>query len=159
MRQWPFSSCAFSSSFFGLFLCPHVSFVKCCTLWESIQERVPWFLLFVTMCVPHQLQDPLDHLSPIIRSQYSWQSINTYVCISWQYRISKWCICTLPGGGIYCIRTLPWGGMYWEIHPPRPQGFPEGGDFAPRGPRDCPRQCTAVYGIPPLGTVRIQYNS
>ena len=29
--------------------------------------------------------------------------------------------------------------MYWEIHPPRPERFPEGGDFAPRGPRDCPR--------------------
>ena len=38
-----------------------------------------------------------------------------------------------------CIRTLPRGGMYWEIHPPRPERFPEGGDFAPRGPRDCPR--------------------
>ena len=38
-----------------------------------------------------------------------------------------------------CTRTLPRGGMYWEIHPPRPKRFPEGGDFAPRGPRDCPR--------------------
>ena len=25
----------------------------------------------------------------------------------------------------YCIRTLPRGGMYWEIHPPRPNRFPE----------------------------------
>ena len=41
--------------------------------------------------------------------------------------------------GKYCIRTLPRGGTYWEIHPPRPKRFPEGGDFAPRGPRDCPR--------------------
>ena len=38
-----------------------------------------------------------------------------------------------------CIRTLPRGGMYWEIHPPRPERFPKGGDFAPRGPRDFPR--------------------
>ena len=29
--------------------------------------------------------------------------------------------------------------MYWEIHPPRTERFPEGGDFASRGPRDCPR--------------------
>ena len=40
---------------------------------------------------------------------------------------------------LYCIRTLPRGGMYWEIHPPRPERFPKGGDFAPRGPRDLPR--------------------
>ena len=40
---------------------------------------------------------------------------------------------------MYCIRTLPRGGMYWKIHPPRPKRFPKGGDFAPRGPRDCPR--------------------
>jgi len=38
-----------------------------------------------------------------------------------------------------CIRTLPRGGMYWKIHSPRPKRFPKGGDFAPRGPRDCPR--------------------
>ena len=38
-----------------------------------------------------------------------------------------------------CIRTLPRGGMYWEIYPPRPKRFPEGGEFAPRGTRDCPR--------------------
>ena len=37
------------------------------------------------------------------------------------------------------VRTLTRGGMYWKIHPPRPKRFPEGGDFAPRGPRDCPR--------------------
>ena len=29
--------------------------------------------------------------------------------------------------------------MYRKIHPPRPERLPEGGDFAPRGPRDCPR--------------------
>ena len=29
--------------------------------------------------------------------------------------------------------------MYCKIHPPRPRRFPKGGDFAPRGPRDCPR--------------------
>ena len=29
--------------------------------------------------------------------------------------------------------------MYRKIHHPRPERFPEGGDFAPRGPRDCPR--------------------
>ena len=29
--------------------------------------------------------------------------------------------------------------MYRKIHPPRPERFPEGGDYAPRGPRDCPR--------------------
>ena len=29
--------------------------------------------------------------------------------------------------------------MYWEIHPPRPERFPKGVDFAPRGPRDFPR--------------------
>ena len=39
----------------------------------------------------------------------------------------------------YCIRTLPRGGMYWKIHSPRPKRFPKGGNFAPRGPRDCPR--------------------
>ena len=39
----------------------------------------------------------------------------------------------------YWIRTLPRGGMYRKIHPPRPKRFPKGGDFAPRGPRDCPR--------------------
>ena len=50
--------------FFGLFLCPHVSFVKCCTLWESIQERVPWFLLFVTMCVPHPTPGSTWSLKP-----------------------------------------------------------------------------------------------
>ena len=38
-----------------------------------------------------------------------------------------------------CIRTLPRGGMYWKIHSPRPNRFPKSGDFAPRGPRDCPR--------------------
>ena len=26
-----------------------------------------------------------------------------------------------------------------ENTPPRPKRFPKGGDFAPRGPRDCPR--------------------
>ena len=29
--------------------------------------------------------------------------------------------------------------MYWEIHPPRPERFPKGVDFAPRDPRDFPR--------------------
>ena len=29
--------------------------------------------------------------------------------------------------------------MHWKIHPPRPSRFPSGGDFAPLGPRDCPR--------------------
>ena len=29
--------------------------------------------------------------------------------------------------------------MYRKIHSPRPKRFPKGGDFAPRGPRDCPR--------------------
>ena len=38
-----------------------------------------------------------------------------------------------------CIRTLPRGGMYWEIHPPRPERFTKGVDFALRGPRDFPR--------------------
>ena len=33
----------------------------------------------------------------------------------------------------YCIRTLPRGGMHWEIHPPRTERSPEGGDFTPRG--------------------------
>ena len=37
------------------------------------------------------------------------------------------------------VRTLTRGGMYWKIHSPRPKRFPKGGDFAPRGPRDCPR--------------------
>ena len=26
-----------------------------------------------------------------------------------------------------------------SIHPPRPKRFPKDGDFAPRGPRDCPK--------------------
>ena len=58
-----------------------------------------------------------------------------------------------------------------ENTPPRPKRFPKGGDFAPRGPRDCPRAkpegnlegnllglggCIFRY-IPPLGSVRIQY--
>ena len=34
---------------------------------------------------------------------------------------------------VYRIHTLPKGGMFWEIHPPRTERFPEGGDFAPRG--------------------------
>ena len=29
--------------------------------------------------------------------------------------------------------------MYRKIHPPRPSRFPLCGDFAPLGPRDCPR--------------------
>ena len=37
---------------------------------------------------------------------------------------------------LYWVRTLTRGGMYWKIHIQR---FPEGGDFAPPGPRDCPR--------------------
>ena len=58
--------------------------------------------------------------------------------------------------------------MYRKIHPPRPSRFPLCGDFAPLGPRDCPRAspsgnlsglggCIFRY-IPPLGSVRIQYN-
>ena len=49
--------------------------------------------------------------------------------------------------GFDCIRTLPRGGMYWEIHPPRPERFPKGGDFAPRGPRDCPRAKPEGRGV------------
>ena len=51
----------------------------------------------------------------------------------------------------YCIRTLPRGGMYWERHPPRPERFTKGGDFAPRGLRGMYfpmhpdlRQCTSI---------------
>ena len=44
------------------------------------------------------------------------------------------------------VRTLTRGGMYWKIHPPRPKRFPEGGDFAPRGPRDCPRAISRAKG-------------
>ena len=53
---------------------------------------------------------------------------------------------TPPKRGRYCIRTLPRGGMYWEIHPPRPERFPKGGDFAPRGPTDCPRAISRPEG-------------
>ena len=65
---------------------------------------------------------------------------------------------------MYWICTLPRGGMYRKIHPPRPKRFPKGGDFAPRGPRDCPRAkpegnlegrggCIFRY-IPTRGSVR-----
>ena len=48
------------------------------------------------------------------------------------------CTCALRECIWECIRTLPRGGMYWEIHPPRPERFPKGGDFAPRGPERFP---------------------
>ena len=43
--------------------------------------------------------------------------------------------------------------MHWKIHPPRPSRFPKGGDFAPLGPRDCPRAISRASGckIPALG--------
>ena len=56
-----------------------------------------------------------------------------------RYASSQACIVHPLFTSPYCIRTLPRGGMYWEIHPPRPERFPKGGDFAPRGPRDFPR--------------------
>ena len=40
---------------------------------------------------------------------------------------------------LYCIHTLPRRGINWEILPPRTKRFPKSRDFAPRGPRDCPR--------------------
>ena len=54
-----------------------------------------------------------------------------------------------------CIRTLPRGGMYWEIHPPRPERFPEGCKIPARGKSRGPRgmyfpmhpdsrQCTSI---------------
>ena len=38
---------------------------------------------------------------------------------------------------------------FWKIHLPRPKRFPSGGDFAPRGPRDCTRatQFRSYYGL------------
>ena len=39
----------------------------------------------------------------------------------------------VDGFGKYCIRTLPRGGMYWEIHPPRPERYPEGCKIPARG--------------------------
>ena len=46
--------------------------------------------------------------------------------------------------------------MYWKIHSPRPKRFPKGGDFAPRGPRDCPRAISRAEGckIPAWGKSR-----
>ena len=43
--------------------------------------------------------------------------------------------------------------MYPKIHPPRPSRFPLCGDFAPLGPRDCPRAISRASGckIPALG--------
>ena len=38
-----------------------------------------------------------------------------------------------------CIRTLQRGGMYWEIHPPRTERFPEGGDYPSPSSRSIPR--------------------
>ena len=35
--------------------------------------------------------------------------------------------------------TLPRGGMYWKIRPPEDREICRSRDFAPRGPRDCPR--------------------
>ena len=53
----------------------------------------------------------------------------------WGYLLVHPC----PWGNIVSVYTLPRGGMYWKIHPPRPKRFPKDGDFAPRGPRDCPK--------------------
>ena len=39
----------------------------------------------------------------------------------------------------YCIRTLPRVGKFGEIHPPRTERFPRGGDFAPLGSREISR--------------------
>ena len=40
-----------------------------------------------------------------------------------------------------------------EKYPPRPSRFPSGGNFAPLGPRDCPRAISRASGckIPALG--------
>ena len=53
----------------------------------------------------------------------------------------------------YWIRTLPRGGMYWEIHPPRRDRFPEGGDFARQEFAQGPR----VMYFPTRGSVRLFY--
>ena len=45
--------------------------------------------------------------------------------------------------------------MYWEIYPPRPERFPKGGDFAPRGPRDCLR--AKPEGSLDINPVAIEY--
>ena len=44
--------------------------------------------------------------------------------------------------------------MYWKIHSPRPKRFPKGGDFAPRGPRDCPRAISVdlSFNITPVAS-------
>ena len=58
------------------------------------------------------------------------------------------CIRAQPQRGRYCIRTLPRGGMYWVVHPRRPRDFPRaegnlevGGDVQPNISR-----LEAVYG-------------
>ena len=57
---------------------------------------------------------------------------------------------------LYCIRTLPRREINWEILPPRTKRFPKSRDFAPRGPRDCPRAILRAEGckIPTRGKSR-----
>ena len=91
----------------------------------------------------------------------------------------------VPGSNLLASRCVPSGftapcftcGSRLFYYPPvlylpagksLPSRFPEGGDFAPLGPQDCPRAspsgylavlggCISQY-IPPLGSVRIQYD-
>ena len=90
----------------------------------------------------------------------------------------------VPGSNLLASRCVPSGftapcftcGSRLFYYPPvlylpagksLPSRFPEGGDFAPLGPQDCPRAspsgylavlggCISQY-IPPLGSVRIQH--
>ena len=45
---------------------------------------------------------------------------------------------------IYYLESGLW--MHWVIHPPRTRKYPKGGDFAPQGPRDCPRAISRAEG-------------
>ena len=59
---------------------------------------------------------------------YAWRDTLTYL-FQPKIKIDKLrncmlCIPTPPKQGRYCIRTLPRGGMYWEINPRCPRDFP-----------------------------------
>ena len=70
----------------------------------------------------------------------------------------------MPGKLPGCIPTLARGGMYWEIHPPRPERFPEGEareqSRGPRGAKSPPEGNLEGRGgcifqcIPTRGSVR-----
>ena len=47
--------------------------------------------------------------------------------------------------------------MFWEINPPRTERFPKGWDFAPLGPRDCPREISRAGGAKSLLEVNLKF--